>query len=519
MSKIEREVILNRDVIDEKKIIIGLITNKKFVQLIRSKIDPYFFDANYLQIISKWCLDFYDKIKDIPFHHIKDIYEKESMGLEKSDIELIDSLLQELSVIHTENQDNEVYLEKIFFRLKEKKELKRMLDEATLYYRSDDIDGAKRALKKRTSIQKETDTGFDLLEEEEIVKTFTKEDDSRIVLFDGLPQKFFRHFKPSWVISFQAPEKTGKSFTLEEFAFAGVEAGYNTTVVSLELGSEELKYRYYQRLCMKGEYEEKGVNMPIMDCKNNQHNSCTFSKRACKIGCFDAVGNKYSPETLRNYKPCTACRGSVEFQPAIWHKKIDIQKMEVQDVLKESKKFKKLFKGRLKGKCFPAFSGTLAEIEDYLDYLEEVENFFTKILIIDYPDILGNDSGEKGRDRVDDIWKRVKQLAQKKDILIFVVEQGNKSTNFKISQDVGDVTEDKRKNAHVNGKYAINVTKEEKRDGVVRIAELFHRHFKTNPFQQLLCLRLLEISHPMIDCELIEVKETETKQFTYQNKS
>lgn len=527
MGNIEREKISNKDVVDEKKILIGLITNKKLVQSIRNQITPQFFEANYSQLIAKWCLDYWDKIKDVPYTNIKDIYEKESMGLDKIDAELIDSLLINISEMHLEEQHSEKYIYEIFKDLKKKKDLKELLDEATLYYRADDIEGAIRALKKRKKIQKESNNGFDFFDEKEIVKAFIEDEGSKIELFDGVQKVFFKYFKLGWLVSLIAPEKAGKSFTLEEFSFASFEAGYNTTVVSLELGENELKKRYYQRIALKSEERELNVSVPIMDCKQNQHNTCQSKKRKNKIPCYDPVGNKIKPELLPNYKPCTACRIKdysdpywrnkvTDFQPAIWSYRTDIEKMEISDAVKAAKKYKKIFNGKLRGKCFPAFSATLTEVEDYLDYLEEIENFFTEVLVIDYPDILSyDDSKEKGRDRIDDVWKRLKQLAQTKNILIFVVEQSNKIANHKISQDASDVSEDKRKNGHINAKYAINVTKEEHKDGVIRIAPLLHRHLRINKEEHLLCLRLLEISQPMIDCELVEIKETEVQKHTY----
>ena len=76
MAKFEREIIQSKDLIDEKKILIGLITNKNLLLSIRSKIKNDFFDADYMQRIAKWAIDFYDKTKEPISANIKDIYEK-----------------------------------------------------------------------------------------------------------------------------------------------------------------------------------------------------------------------------------------------------------------------------------------------------------------------------------------------------------------------------------------------------------------------------------------------------------
>jgi hypothetical protein len=516
MANFERESSQSQDIKDEKKILIGLITNKEFFSSVRSKMTPDFFDAEYMKIIAGWCISFFDKVKDPPRVNIKDIYEKESMGLSESDAKLIDKLLLNLSDSFAE-QGNEKYLEDTFNTLKEKKNVKALLDEATLYYRSGDIKGALRALRKRTDIEKAANKSFDIFSKERIVDFFRKDEDSRMHIFDGVAGDFFKYFKDEWFVSFQAPEKTGKSFVLEELAFNAVEAGYNVLVISVELSEEVLSERFYQRITGKGKDYERDAVWPVFDCKKNQHNQCQSRNRTSRVGCHDDTGKKLRYKDARGYKACSYCRteGLVDFEPAVWQDRTTIDRMTAKDVLDAAKVHRKVFKGRLKCQCYPAFSATLTDIDALLDFLAETENFYPKFVIIDYVDILKPEGKEVGREKIDELWKQVKQLAQKKKPCIITVEQANKQSNFKITQDVGDVTEDKRKNAHVDAKYAINVTKEEKRDGAMRISCLFHRHVKFNPYEQLLCLRMLEIANSMIDCEKIEIEETEVQRFTY----
>lgn len=308
------------------------------------------------------------------------------------------------------------------------------------------------------------------------------------------------------------------SFLLEEFAFSAVESGYNVLIMSIELNEELMKERIYCRLTGRSKDEEQDVLVPLMDCKLNQHNQCTSRYRQGKGSCYDGVGQKLKPEYTRDYVPCTYCRDKEDlkhlFIPGIWHKTVDIPKMTSSDVIREGKAFKKIYKGKMKVCCPDPFSAKIEDIENTLDYLEEVENFYPHFLILDYLDIVDMDTTATGREKINQLWIRTKQLTDRKRICTITVEQASKLGSMQVSQDATHVSEEKRKNGHVNAKYSINMTKEEEGNGVVRVGCIFHRHFrKTN--KELLCLRQLEVASPIIDCELTEVVENETKRFTY----
>ena len=518
MAKFEREIIQSKDLIDEKKILIGLITNKNLLLSIRSKIKNDFFDADYMKRVATWAIDFYDKTKEPVSANIKDIYEKETLDLKDTDKELIDELHSSLSETF-EGQGNERYLEETFKNLYKKKELKRNIDEALFYYRSDDVDSAYKALRKNNEVEKDTTRCFDPFAKEEILKFFANDEDDRMVIFSNPTlNKFFRYFKPGWFISIQATEKSGKSFFLEELSFCAVEAGYNVLILSVELNEDLMKERIYCRLSGRSKDEEEDVLTPVMDCKHNQHNQCTSKYRSCKTGCYDASGKKMSIDDVYNYSPCTYCRENkskdYKFEPGIWHEKTNIQKMEPNDVIKQGAIYKKIYKGRMKVCCPDSFSTDIDEIENIIDYLEEVENFYPDFLILDYLDIVNSKSKEVGREKINQIWIRTKQLTDRKKLCTITVEQTSKAGALQVSQDATHVSEEKRKNGHVNAKYSINMTKEESEDSVVRLGEIFHRHFRKQK-KQLLCLRQLETASPIIDCELVDVQDTEVKRHTY----
>jgi hypothetical protein len=482
----------------------------------RNKIKNDFFDAEYTKIISRWALDYYDKTKEPIASNIVDIYERESTGLKYTDAELIDEFLISLSK-EFESQGNETYLDTIFNSLFKKKELKSIIDEASFYYRSGDIDKAYACLRKRNQIEKQTKKSFDPFTKKEIVKFFAKDEDDRLEIFsDPTMREFFRYLKPTWFISFAAKEKLGKSYFLEELVFCCIEAGYNVLLLSVELNEELMKERIYTRISQKGKDYEENILSPIMDCKNNQYNSCTSKHRSCNVGCMDDAGVKKEFDMAVGYKACVFCRGKNgnDFQAAVWHQKITIEKMTVSDVIESAQTYKKIYGDRIRVYCPDAFSATLEDTEAHLDYLAEVENFYPKFLICDYLDIIDTDGKETGREKINKLWIRMKQLLQKKNLCGITVEQTSKEGSRQVSQDATHVSEEKRKNSHVDAKYGLNSSEIEAKDGCVRINAIFHRHFKI-PHKQLLCLRQLEISSPVIDSELITVAETQTQRHSY----
>jgi hypothetical protein len=137
-----------------------------------------------------------------------------------------------------------------------------------------------------------------------------------------------------------------------------------------------------------------------------------------------------------------------------------------------------------------------------MDELEVNENFIPDVLITDYLDILAPEPGRhEGRENIDATWKMAKSISQSRNLLHITVDQSSKITYEKDIR-LYDTSEDKRKNAHLDVKVAMNAVPEKLEDdtNVLKFAVIAHRHKTFKPYNQVLVLQQTNIGQPFLDC-------------------
>jgi replicative DNA helicase len=153
---------------------------------------------------------------------------------------------------------------------------------------------------------------------------------------------------------------------------------------------------------------------------------------------------------------------------------------------------------------YPAFSASLTDVEDDLEKLEIQEGFIPDIIIVDYADILAPEGKHREyRHQIDEIWKRLKGMAEERSCLVVTGSQSNRMSMDKEILEEKDTAEDARKLAHTDVMLTLNQTSKEKEQGVWRVGILEHRWKKFNKRQQLMALQKFEIGQPILDGEII----------------
>jgi replicative DNA helicase len=146
-----------------------------------------------------------------------------------------------------------------------------------------------------------------------------------------------------------------------------------------------------------------------------------------------------------------------------------------------------------------------------LDRLEDYEGFVPDVIIVDYFDILApEDEREIGRDRIDSVWKKGKQIADIRNILLVTASQANRLSIEKKNVKQVHASEDLRKLAHVDCMFSINQMPAEKKRGIMRIGIMAHRHKDFNELESTIILQNLEVGQPLLDSEY-GVIDTEDK--------
>jgi hypothetical protein len=174
-----------------------------------------------------------------------------------------------------------------------------------------------------------------------------------------------------------------------------------------------------------------------------------------------------------------------------------------------------LYGSCLRVKCFPAFSANMTDVKSIIDELEVNEGFTTDVLVTDYLDIMAPESGSQRlseRGNIDATWKSAKALAQRKKLLHITADQSSKATYEKDIK-LFDTSEDKRKNAHLDVKVAMN--RLDSKDNfidvlddteILRFSVIAHRHRTFSAKKEVIVLQQRAIGQPHIDSEWYKTK-------------
>jgi len=512
----------------ERSIITSLITSTEFCKLVRKSIRRKYFQIDDIKVIVGWVLDYFDKYQKAPERHIRDIFILEKESLKRADAELIEIFLQEISDEYEQADGMNVnYLvdkAKDYF---DKRSHEILFVDGKNLVAAGRIEEAKKLLDEHKGVIKDTGAMFDPFHPDEISSWDIEEKVEKLLRMPDSLGNLIGWLQRGWLLAVTAPEKRGKSWMLEEIAFQAIIAGLRVVFFSLEMNKAMLKKRLYKRLTGYNTKELRDLIYPVFDCLNNQDNSCDRKERSCnveierkikKLGEKDGYIKAYDSDD-REYNSCTWCRDNRDkinkkdkynFETTYW---FDTQKkvkqISHQEIRRKSKKYYSKKRGsNLRVRSFPSFSANSDDMKAELENLEYTEGFIPDVVIMDYFDIQKPERNSSFSERsiIDVIWKQGKNIADVMQCLVVTADQSNRGSRSKRSVEETDTTEDKRKDAHLDVRIALNQTPPEKEDGVMRINILFHRHRKFNLYREVMILQQLDLAQPLLDSEFVDFK-------------
>jgi len=525
--------ILKREVVSsnaEKKFITGLIMSTKFCQDVKSIYKEEYLELEYAKRVAKWAFDYFKKYKESPKTNIQSIYDSEKENLKEDESEIIESFLDGISEQFSQEGLNEIYLldqTKEYFR---KRSLDILFTKGQMFVSAGKIKKAKKLLLGYREVSKVISDRFNPFDIDQIRNYSLEQRENRLFKFLGATGDLFGWFERDWLVAVSSPEKRGKSFWLEEFAFQAITNRLKVVLFSLEIGAAKLKERIYKRLTGLSTDEESGffesknkIIFPVFDCWKNQEGSCKKEERQKenKKALFEKVPlNSRNNESYQKkpvfvpgmrYRPCTICRDNSKnimiarkkgYIPSYWFSWQEKQMMKIKDIENKAKAFVSMYGDNFRIKTFPAFSANSEDINMELDDLEYTEGFVPDVILDDYLDIhAGEQGGAIDRGGIDTIWKNAKNIAATRHCLYVTADQSTKKARDKKRLTQIDTSEDKRKDAHLDMRIGINQLEDEKKDMVMRLNVLFHRHMGFNTKREVLVLQQLGIGQPMLDSE------------------
>ena len=194
----------------------------------------------------------------------------------------------------------------------------------------------------------------------------------------------------------------------------------------------------------------------------------------------------------------------------IAHKKISRKAVSIDEVEKKQKNMIRMFRGGdIRIISAPAYGWTVEKIDTEIEKMIQQNGYVPDVITIDYADILAPSEKGEYRNQLDGIWKRLRGLAQRRKAVVFTATQ---STREGLSTDVTaqSIAEDIRKLAHVTCMVALNQSKVEKEQNIMRLSQIAVRE-GDSVTKDALCLQCYAIGRPVLDSRFADEVEYKKK--------
>lgn len=492
-----------------------MITSKQFLTEIQSIYSPQGMMTSATRIIAQWCNEYYQKYSEPPGKAIEDIFrERKDIDLDSGTIDEIELFLSSISdEYETGDKFNSKYIldkaEK-YFRLSALENLRMDLTQTIIGNRVEDGEELISNFRRVTKIET---VGVDpFFDTSKIIEALDDDSGDQLFKLYGKLGEMIGELERGYLMGIVGAPAAGKTWWLLIIALRALFAGYKVLFLSLEMSEKQIIRRimhWMTGLPIK-KYAGK-LLLPVFDCLWNQTNECIDE---CDVGIINSQSDtKPKFHKTKNYKPCTKCRGTSEYEPATWFEQKDKEPLDIAEALKKRKILSRMSiirSNRFKIAQFPSGELTMTQLKTYIHNLEYYNGFIPDVIITDYADKFKAEKYREYRHGLNEIWEGHKSLAQEKNCLVVTASQTNTARTGKdIVQ--GSWAEDIRKLNLIDVGFAINQTPEEKLQGYYRCGVLKQRHEDFNLLGEVCVLNCLKIGRPYLDSEKVNWKKDEKK--------
>lgn len=447
----------------ERILMTNLIVSDQFLREIMPIFRPELLKSGYAREVALWITEYWEKYKTSPGKDIQNIYEHKRQNLmDEDEAENIAEFLSRLSRDWEKNQVNNVEFAVnsaiSYLKMRSLEVLKDRLEDSLSV---GDVLQGEQVVANYTRIAPPQGEGVDLLRDPiKVASAFINEDEG-LFQYPGALGQIAGRFNRGDFVSFLAPMKRGKTWFLWYTAETALYSGYKVLFITLEMTEPQMIRRAWQSL-MGSPKEDCEVKLPYFEPLDDDEERWRVRERMEK------------------------------------RKRVDTSEVKkYQDILR-----KRFRTGEVRIVSFPAFSASVDDIDATIDNMVYYDNFIPDVIIIDYADIVAPARNFRGdyRHQVDDIWKRLRRMAQERNVLLVTVSQSDRSTFYSDVTEI-NVAEDIRKLAHVTCMLGLSQTKEEAERQIMRVSQVAIREGK-RAFDQAVVLYCFDVGRPVLDSRL-----------------
>jgi hypothetical protein len=464
-----------------RKVLAGMIVHDGVLESLALRLgkDREPFNQRWLDLVARWCLDYFAKHQKAPRRAIMDrFFRYADQNSDDASVQLVERFLQDLGKDYRGVRDdlNEGYIVSAALELFGKVRLQRKVDEVQAALESGDLEHAHNIEAQYTRLETDAECWDDPFAKDIVRETFNKLDqEEQLIHFPGELERFLGpYFKRGDFVSFVGPEKRGKSYWLLEVVWQALKAKRRVLYYALgDMGRTDVYKRLYCR----------AVRKPLKDDE---------WRKPLKI-IFDVEGKvRQVTSTMQNGGPICA-----------------------RDVLKARERVLRVTASKdINLRVLVSGGGVVSAgaIEAKVHQLVHREVWIPDVVVIDYADELepeANSSRDDFRHKVNATWRVLRRIALDNHCLVVTATQAAASSYKKsdrvLSKD--DFSEDKRKNAHVTGMVGLNQSPHEKEKGIYRLNWMILRGGKWAEHQVCYTAGNLAVSCPCIVSRFAPKKE------------
>jgi replicative DNA helicase len=451
----------------ERRILIGMIVDSIVLGRIAAKWQPRSFKSKWSNIVARWCLDYYERYNKAPMKHVEGLFEHWSEKTkDKTNVELVRKFLATLSneYENLKSESNSDYVIDIAARHFNQVKIESLVEEIETDISEGQPDRAHDRLVGYSRIEMGVGAGVDVLHDVDVMrKAFDAEKTETLIKFPGALGEFFKGtLERENFISFMGKKGVGKSYWLMTMAYEAMLQRRRVAMFEVgDMGESQTMRRFLIRVSRQPRYP----------CDVYYPTKIYYSEKKRKVvRDFD----------LREYTKRLSWRKAAKACDRVLRKKVKS---------KES---------YLKLSCH--FNSTLSVngIESMLQNWER-EGWIPEVIVIDYADILKMKyAGIEGRDRIDETWKQLRQLSQRRHCLLITATQSDVASYDRGTMKMDNFTDDRRKIDSVRGMIGINQTEQEKKKGITRLNWVALNDHEFQPSKCVHVAGCLAIANPAI---------------------
>lgn len=365
----------------QNQIIFHAIYSDEFLRKIRRIVPLEIFKVREKHALMKVIYGYFDEYGKAPQDNFIDLFEEQAEGLPSDLIDRCVDLLDLLAGITGSNA--EYILNRIRDAIQHYKMEEAIVECASLVKKGK-YDEVKPIILKALQTPDELEAPYyDLLNDLTFVQNRISGPQYKMISRVPDLDKMIGGFKEKWLITLLGATKGGKTWWLIEMALSALLQGLNVLFVSLEMGKEQIDERF---------------DMAISFASSSQTTS--------------------PQETMR--------KGPKEGE---WVKTKEVLNSiyDVDFVLSNRQKFQKISHGSLRVMAFNRGRLNYMDIDVILDELVEQQGWVADCVIVDYLGIMKETvPGQNKKERIGENCIGLKELAAKRNIIVFSAMQGNR---------------------------------------------------------------------------------------------